>query len=133
MFHLFKISLFILVLVSCSKEKPPADFEAKMRFYTDKICNKSVTCFRSMTRTFPQDLQSEVSMDSCKSVLMKDFNDKLKLHTETMKAMAPSCYEAILAADCDDMMAISFSNTSCILLKKESETIFAKARSGELK
>jgi hypothetical protein len=94
------------------------------------MCEKLIICYTSITRTFPSELQTEVNIENCENTALVDLDEKLSLHTETMKALSKGCYEKLLESECKDFLTFAYADTSCYMLKKESDSVYAKANQG---
>lgn len=124
------IGLFlILFFFDCKKSTSNQNesYESYIRSNTHKMCEKLVSCFTSITRTFPVELQNEVNMENCEKIALVDLDEKIKLHTESMKTLSKGCYKKLLESECKYLLTFAFADTSCYMLKKESDSVYAKA------
>ncbi len=123
------ILLLILLLFTCGKSKKKDEpFEDYLKNASKEICQKFVSCNANIIRTFPKDLQKEVTVEVCQETLLVDFEEKLSLHTDSMKLLTKSCYEKILSANCTQYLALAYGDLSCYSLKKESNAVYSKVR-----
>ena len=87
-----------------------------------------ISCNSNIIRTFPKDLQKEVTVEICEETLLIDFEEKVSLHTDSMRLLTKSCYEKILEANCTQYLALAYGDLSCYSLKKESDMVYRKAK-----
>jgi hypothetical protein len=130
----FNTSLSIVILlftITCNKPAYNKDepFEIFIKRSSKELCEKMTSCNATFIRTFPKHLQKEVTVETCQESLLIDLEEKLSLHTDSMKLLARACYEKILAANCTQYLALAFGDISCYSLKKESDAVYRKLRS----
>ena len=92
-----------------------------------------ISCNSNIIRTFPKDLQKEVTVEICEETLLIDFEEKVSLHTDSMRLLTKSCYEKILEANCTQYLALAYGDLSCYSLKKESDMVYRKAKEKKAK
>lgn len=129
-FWIFILSFFILFfLLNCTKKTSSDEsFEIFLKRSSRELCEKIISCNSNVIRTFPKNLQKEVTVEVCQDTLLVDLEEKVKLHTDSMKLLTKSCYEKILEANCTQYLALAYGDLSCYSLKKESDMVYAKAR-----
>lgn len=136
-FTIFRVILFfILVLFSNCEKKVNREDESYKDFLkrsSHALCEKIISCNSNVIRTFPKNLQKEASVEVCEETLLVDLQEKLSLHTDSMKLLSKSCYEKILEANCTQYLALAFGDLSCYSLKKESDLVYSKAREEKAK
>lgn len=125
----------ILFLAECGK--PAANknepFDLFLKRSSKELCEKMISCNSNIIRTFPKDLQKEVTVEICEETLLIDFEEKVSLHTDSMRLLTKSCYEKILEANCTQYLALAYGDLSCYSLKKESDMVYRKAKEKKAK
>jgi len=136
--NLFWISFFSFLILSylpnCTKKiDNDESLEVFLTRSSRELCEKIISCNSNVIRTFPKNLQKEVTVEVCQDTLLVELEEKVKLHTDSMKLLAKSCYEKILEANCTQYLALAYGDLSCYSLKKESDMVYAKAREKKVK
>lgn len=131
-YSLLVILAAALFFLGCEREEPrpdpAADYEAYIGWASRKVCSRILSCFESLYRSVSPAMQKEITVDNCAATALEDIKLKIALHTPSMKSNSVKCYETLFEANCLDFGTLAYWDPSCMMLRRETDAVYKKAR-----
>ena len=121
------VLLAALLAGSCKEKRelpPTADYRTFIQGSAQVICEKMIECYSGLFFSISPELRSGINVDSCKKTALRDLDFKLSRHTDAMKKLSVTCYQAILDSPCKEVGTTFFWNPACFALRAESEKAY---------
>jgi hypothetical protein len=119
--------LSIALLASCKEKRelpPAADYKVFIQGSAQVICEKMIECYSGLFFSISPELRSGINVESCKETALRDLDFKLSRHSDAMKKLSVTCYQAILDSPCKEVGTTFFWNPACFALRAESEKAY---------
>ena len=130
------LGLAFSLALSCApadpRPDPEQDYKAYIGWVSRQMCNRIHSCYGSLTRALSPAMRKTVTVENCSKAALKGLDEKLKLHTPSMKANSVQCYETLLEAGCFDFGALVYWDPSCMILRKETDEVYKKASAARI-
>lgn len=74
----------------------PADYKIFIQGSAQVVCEKMIQCYSGLFFSISPELRSGINVENCKKTALQDLDFKLSRHTDAMKKLSVTCYQAIL-------------------------------------